>query len=223
MFLATGSTTRGRGPTLKEEIVQLVSKRPGLTDREITVRLRGRHAIQQPVNHTCRQLEAAGVLKRSRRHDGLIGNYPTDREAPDRAPPPSTSRKVSHSGTATERLSEDEVKEILVAWLEKEGWSVKVAWGKARGVDCVAIKDKDRWIIEVKGCGSRQPVRVNYFLAILGETLQRMDDPRAHYSIALPDMAQCRGLWERLPDLAKERTKLTALFVRADGQVRIEK
>lgn len=210
-------------PTLKEEIVELVPKRSGLTDREITDRLRGRHAIQQPVNQACRQLEAAGVLRRSRRHDGLIGNYPTGREAPDRRPPPPTSGKLSRNATATEQLSEDEVKKILVAWLEQQGWSVKVAWGKAHGADCVAIKGKDRWIIEVKGCGSRQPMRVNYFLAILGETLQRMDDPGACYSIALPDMAQFQGLWERLPQLAKERTKVTALFVRANGQVRVER
>ncbi len=209
-------------PTLKEEIAELVSKRPGLTDREITVRLRGRHAIQQSINQTCRRLEAAGALKRSRRHDGLIGNYPTGREPTNRKLSPTVAAKHSRDATATEQLSEDEVKKILVAWLQLKGWSVEVAWGKARGADCVAIKGKDRWIIEVKGCGSRQPMRVNYFLAVLGETLQRMGDPGACYSIALPDMAQFRGLWERLPQLAKERTKVTALFVRADGQVRVE-
>jgi hypothetical protein len=93
----------------------------------------------------------------------------------------------------------------------------------SRRNNCVAVKGKYRWVIEAKGCGSRQPMRVNYFLAILGETLQRMDDPGTRYSIALPDMAQFRGLWERLPELAKERTKVTALFIRADGQVRVER
>ena len=62
-------------------------------------------------------------------------------------------------------------------------------------------------------------MRVNYFLAILGETLQRMSDPDANYSIALPDMPQFHGLWERLPMLAKERTKITALFVTRSGEV----
>ena len=51
---------------------------------------------------------------------------------------------------------------------------------------------------------------------------QRMDDPAARYSIALPDMAQFRGLWKRLPQLAKQRTQVTALFARADGTVREE-
>jgi hypothetical protein len=62
-------------------------------------------------------------------------------------------------------------------------------------------------------------MRVNYFLGILGETLQRMDNPDATYSIALPDLKQFRNLWSRLPALAKERTKIDALFVNRDGTV----
>jgi hypothetical protein len=65
-------------------------------------------------------------------------------------------------------------------------------------------------------------MRVNYFLAILGETLQRMDDPRAKYSIALPDVQQFRTLWQRFPHTAKERTEITALFVSEDGKVTID-
>jgi hypothetical protein len=63
-------------------------------------------------------------------------------------------------------------------------------------------------------------MRVNYFLAILCETLQRMADSDAKYSIALPDIAQFRGLWSRLPELAKSRTTITALFVSPEGEVR---
>ena len=71
----------------------------------------------------------------------------------------------------------------------------------------------------MKGGGSLDPMRVNYFLAVLGEALQRMDDPAARYSIALPDMKQFRGLWSRLPALAKTRTQITALFVAPSGDV----
>ncbi len=39
-----------------------------------------------------------------------------------------------------------------------------------------------------------QPMRVNYFFAILGESFQRMAGPTTRYSIALPDMTQFRGL-----------------------------
>jgi hypothetical protein len=38
-----------------------------------------------------------------------------------------------------------------------------------------------RWVIEAKGGGSLNPMRVNYFLAVLGELLQRMSDPCARH------------------------------------------
>lgn len=114
---------------------------------------------------------------------------------------------------ASDYLSEDAVKEILYKWLEGQGWSVEIAWGQVRGPDCIAKRQGERWLIEVKGCGSRQPMRVNYFLAVFGELLQRMDEPDTFYSIALPDLNQFRGLWERLPNLAKERTKIWFITV----------
>jgi len=122
-------------------------------------------------------------------------------------------------GTSSEMLSEDEVKRRLQVWLEASGWQVSVIWGRGRGIDINATKDGKRWVIEAKGCGSLNPMRVNYFLSILGELLQRMDDPEARYSIALPDMKQFRGLWQRLPELAKTRTTISALFVDISGKV----
>ena len=63
-------------------------------------------------------------------------------------------------------------------------------------------------------------MRVNYFLAALGEILQRMTDTSYLYSIAFPDIPQFIGLWERLPKIAKDRTKISALLVDARGSVR---
>lgn len=111
------------------------------------------------------------------------------------------------------------MKRFLKAWLESKGWQVEVVWGKGRGIDLEARRDEKRWIIEAKGRGSLDPMRVNYFLAILGETLQRMSDPEAQYSIALPDLPQFRNLWARLPTLAKHRTGISALFVAEAGEV----
>jgi len=114
------------------------------------------------------------------------------------------------------------VKRHIQSWLEAAGWRVEVRWGRGgrgHGVDVDASRGSERWRIEVKGGGSLDPMRVNYFLAVLGELLQRMDDPAARYSIALPDMKQFRGLWSRLPTLAKTRTHITALFVAASGEV----
>lgn len=116
-------------------------------------------------------------------------------------------------------FSEDEVKEVLKRWLSATGWSVEIAWAKSRGIDIHARRNNERWVIEVKGGGSLNAMRVNYFLGILGETLQRMDDANAMYSIALPDLKQFRNLWSRLPTLAKERTQISALFVTRDGLV----
>lgn len=63
-------------------------------------------------------------------------------------------------------------------------------------------------------------MRVNYFLMILGETLQRMSEEKARYSIALPELVQYSRLWARLPQLAKSRTRITMLLVDQKGQVR---
>lgn len=118
-----------------------------------------------------------------------------------------------------ELLQEDAMKEILKGWLERGGYEVTTAWGKTTGRDMVATRPCETWIIEVKGCGSLSAMRVNYFVGVLGETLQRMADAQAKYSIALPDMKQFRGLWTRLPAEAKTRTGISCLFVRTDGSV----
>ncbi|WP_343081443.1 hypothetical protein [Ostreiculturibacter nitratireducens] len=210
--------------TLKEEIVGLLNQRPGLTDREITNALRGLSANQQPVNSACRELEASKVLARARRRpsDNLIGNYLTGHALGDGGPTtkqPSQAQTGARKVTSEGDLSEDEIKKLLAVWLANAGWEAHIAWGKTAGIDIDARRDGERWIIEAKGPGSRPPMRVNYFLAVLGETLQRMNDEAAAYSIAFPDMKQFRGLWDRLPTLAKQRTGISALFISSDGTV----
>jgi hypothetical protein len=119
----------------------------------------------------------------------------------------------------TDQLTEDQVKLLLQDWLKAGGWQTEVAWGRKPGIDVVGRRGTETWIIEAKGCGSLQPMRVNYFIAMLGELLQRMSEADARYSIALPNMQQYRRLWDRLPALARQRTGITALFVSADGTV----
>lgn len=200
--------------TLPEQIIQLANKEPGLTDREITNRLRGASEPQQPINIAARSLASKGLITRQRRNDGLLGNYPSGKAIPVSAYRAEKSAEDNHN-----QLSEDQVKEFLRIWLENKGWTTEIAWGRARGIDVEAKRGNERWVIEAKGIGSLQPMRVNYFIGMLGETLQRMDDTKAKYSIAMPDVPQFRGLWKRLPILAKTRTEITALFVSADGSV----
>ena len=174
----------------------------------------------QPVNIACRELESQGLLTRLRNRpsDNFIGNYPNN-AAPCNDDLKRDDKSRVNADDGGDHLSEDEIKKVLEAWLSRQGWKVEIAWGKQHGIDIDAFRDQQHWIIEVKGPGSRQPMRVNYFLSVLGELLQRMSDEYSVHSIALPDMPQYRRLWERLPALAKCRTKISILFVSSDGTV----
>jgi hypothetical protein len=71
-----------------------------------------------------------------------------------------------------------------------------------------------RYLIEAKAEGGKNgPQQVNYFVGMLGELVQRMDDVQASYGIALPDNRQNQGLVNRLPALAKERLRLAVFWV----------
>lgn len=209
--------------SLKNEIIDLLKVTPELTDREITNTLRGTIAAQQPVNQICRQLESKGILTRNKRKDGLIGNsIKSEVVILEDNPEISVSmhgQNISNKKSREDYLCEDEIKQILDNHLKNKGWTTQIAWGRQKGIDIDAFREEERWIIEVKGSGSLNAMRVNYFLAILGETLQRMNDPKAKYSIALPHMNQFVNLWERLPKLAKQKTGITALFVDNHGNI----
>lgn len=201
--------------SLKERLAQLVEAVPGLTDRELADQLIGANAPQQAVNQAARALASLGLVQRLPRPDGKIGNYP----AVVREPMANASEGIAIPPASSGWPAEDAVKRHVQAWLESGGWRVNVVWGRGHGVDLEALRVDERWRIEVKGGGSRDAMRVNYFLAVVGELLQRMDDAAARYSIALPALPQFRGLWSRLPAVAKSRTRITALFVDSDGGV----
>jgi len=201
--------------TLAVQIVRLLEHNPGLTDREITDQLRGHSSSQQPINQRCHALKDKGVLVRHTRQDGLIGNYRASKEVNFIEP---QEVETDHN-SKDDNLSEDDLKHFLEKWLVGEGWQVQIAWGYSQGVDIEASKGTKHWLIEVKGSGSRNAMRVNYFLSVMGELLQRMNNQDYSYSIAFPDIQQFRNLWKRLPELAKSRTQISALFVGKDGNV----
>jgi len=208
---------------LADDVLELVRKTPGLTDREITNALKGTDAPQQGVNGVARRLATKGLLERKTRRDGLIGNYPTNNghtvPSNGRPVPSKDNPQTNPNQSVDDTLSEDDLKHILKTWLEGQDWSPNIAWGKEHGIDIDAYNGDKRWIIEVKGPGSRQPMRVNYFLGLLGEILQHMSDPKARYSIALPDLSQFRSLWRHLPVLAKKRIGVSLLLVQNSGKV----
>ena len=197
--------------TTKEQIIEYLKKHPGATDSELEKQLKRTH---QTINQACRALEVQGFLKRERDtyKGNLIGNYPTSNGS-------QYTCKMEAAAQKGKSLQEEEIKKVLTDRLVAEGWNVKTAWGHQHGIDIEAIKGDERWIIEVKGPGSCQAMRVNYFLHILGEALQRMDDEGARYSIALPDIEQYRRLWEKLPPLAKSRTTIGLILVSENGDI----
>ena len=206
--------------SLKGQILELLEENPGLTDREITDHLRGSSKRPQPINNTCCKLRDAGIIRRTKKQPGKhIRNYITHNSSQSTDGRIQSLPSINIHSKSKVDLSEDQIKEVLEEWLQDDGWEVQVAWGKQRGIDIDARRGSERWIIEVKGPGSLNSMRVNYFIAILGETLQRMDDKCARYSIALPKMPQYERLWQRLPKLAKKRAKISMLFVDKDKSV----
>lgn len=110
-------------------------------------------------------------------------------------------------------------KKCLETYLSSWGWEVVPAWGFTRGIDIEAKRGQDRWVIEMEGRTNSGDSLANSFNSVLGKVLQRMDDPNSKYSVALPDSKQFRRLWKRLPELVKNRTGITALFVDQAGIV----
>lgn len=177
---------------------------------------------RQTVNQICRKAYETGKIIRGYTQCSYCGNNKITNSFN-----PKTEQFISlnvqppkpNSNNNNINMSEDFVKQLLAEYLEKNGWEAKVAMGKEHGSDIVAYRDNAKWIIEVKGCGSLNAMRVNYFISILGEILQRMDNENSKYSIALPKIQQFINLWNRLPKLAKERTGISALFVDEFGNV----
>jgi hypothetical protein len=108
---------------------------------------------------------------------------------------------------------------LLKLHLVSEGWSVKIKRRFNFSFDIEAIRDKQRWIIEINSTGSA-PL-IESFVAAIGELMQRMDidDPNIKYSVAFPDNMPFRRLWERLPSLVKRKIGFSALFVDEIGNL----
>lgn len=216
--------------TLGDRILEAIRYAP-LDDDVLAKRLGV--STRQAVNQTARRLEARGLLRRIPRPDGKIVNAlaaepmleatsasvrsPEASVGELRRPSKSSSSRTRSTG---DRITEDDVKEAVRAFLAADGFVVEVAWARAPGIDIVARHaDGRRYLIEAKAeVGIAGAQQHNYFVGMLGELVQRMDDPGATYAIALPDNRQYRGLVHRLPELAKRRLGLAVFWVdRAAG------
>ncbi len=140
-------------------------------------------------------------------------------DSPVQQTPEPTPPRVVPGGSDGSPNTEDEVKEAVRAHLTARGLDVAVAWGRVRGIDIDARHpDGRRYVIEAKAeVGKNGPQQVNYFLGMLGELVQHMDDAQASYGIALPDNRQHQSLVDRLPALAKERLRLAVFWISREG------
>ena len=157
--------------TLADRIVEVLHTIPAeLDDDELADRL---GVVRQAVNQACRKLAAGDRLRRGVGTSGKIINTLDRTWRPvERLPAMPAEGSL---------LIEDEIKGAVRHHLASDGYDVRVAWGRQRGIDIEATRSEppDRLVIEAKGEATLQPQQVNYFLGALGELIQRMDDPSA--------------------------------------------
>lgn len=114
------------------------------------------------------------------------------------------------------RVEEYDVKTALMLSLSEKGWIVEqVAWGGQPGADLIAKHENlGNLVIEAKGEGSRYQMRRNYFYMVLGELLQRMNDPNKKYGIGLPAYKQFAAMAVSTPEWIKTQLNLSLFFVK---------
>jgi hypothetical protein len=133
-------------------------------------------------------------------------------------------------------LAEAAVQASLIAWLEREGWTiVRQAHGREHGTDIDATRGEERLSVEVKGhprqlhtfgVNKGQPRKWHpaaqartYFGNALHTAITMLHaDPECQVAIALPDVAVYRGLVDRSRDPIR-RLGLRIWFVDRDGGV----
>lgn len=63
---------------VRHTALALIAANPGISDREIAVRVYGPESVGTLVNDLCRNLVEEGLTKRRLRPDYLLGNWPAD-------------------------------------------------------------------------------------------------------------------------------------------------
>ena len=172
--------------TLAERMIDVLQTVPaGLDDDELAERL---GVVRQAVNQACRKLVAGGRLRRGVGGAGKIVNTLDRTWQPVPEPLPAMPAEGSF-------LTEDEIKGAVRQHFVSDGYRVRVAWGRQRGIDIDAARSEpfDRFIIEAKGEAALQPQQVNYFLGALGELIQRMDDPTRDTDWRCPTTVNIEG------------------------------
>lgn len=124
-------------------------------------------------------------------------------------------RNFSYEGAVG--LNEETVKDSVGAFLRSQGYTVATGRRRERGADMRATKEGLKLIVEAKGEGSRSEMFNNFFLNVLGETLQRMSEPAAEYGVALPAHRKFVRLVDELSDNVRFTLRLNFYLVKPSG------
>lgn len=121
-------------------------------------------------------------------------------------------KNFAYEGTIS--LGEETVKTAVADFLKSRGYTVTINKRREHGPDMRATKDGLKLVIEAKGEGTRSPMFNNFFVGVLGEVLQRMNDNAAEYGIALPAHRKYARLIEELSDTPRFTLRLNFYLVR---------
>lgn len=109
------------------------------------------------------------------------------------------------------RKGGNELPRLVKAWLEERGWETLE---HNRFIE--AKKEDEKWFIDIYQAtrGRKMPLPNK-----LTEVIKKMEDEKAYYSVALVDSPIYRRQWNEIPDVAKDRLKVSVLLADRTGQI----
>lgn len=131
-----------------------------------------------------------------------------------------------------EKILEDQIIDILMQWLEKDGWTIQShCKGRTRGIDIFAVKGKKVFIIEAKGAKGNpehsstkkdkfnsSQINTHLGMAIIKVLKERSNYPGSQVAIAHPDDEYIKKVVSPIiPDLKKAGIRF--LWVNLNGAV----
>lgn len=109
------------------------------------------------------------------------------------------------------RKGGNELPRLVKAWLEERGWETLE---HNRFIE--AKREDEKWFIDIYQAtrGRKMPLPNK-----LTEVIKKMEDESAFYSVALVDSPIYRRQWNEIPDVAKDRLKVSVLLADRTGQI----
>lgn len=220
----------------KERILEHLRRSPGLDDDEIA-RVLG-ISPRQTVNKICRALVESGGLRRHRREDGRIGNFPEPNVAKPEAQGHPRQAPQPNVNVPTDWFWEGHVVAMLVVFLVGDGWTIircADTASREQGPDIHAERSGETLFVEVKGYPSKHyrdarragekkrtipSLQAQHWFshAVLKGMRLQNEFPEATVALGLPEFPRYQGLAREIGD-SLATLGLTILFVNEAGAV----